>query len=165
VRSVSVVPELAAAVRRAVGEGTCTVVAPDHGARHRADLMAAALGQRSEASWIQKFRHPATGRVTAQGIVGPVPGGTAVIVDDILDTGKTVDLAVRLLRRRGFDRLFLVITHALMSGDAPARMRRLRFEKIVAADTVPLRKEAARLPGMTVVKVGRRLADAVLQAA
>lgn len=159
--SVSVVADMAAAVRGAIGDEACTVLAPDHGAKHRADLLAAGLGQRQEAAWVEKTRHPLTGKLTATEIRGALRGSTAVIIDDILDSGKTIELAARLLRRRGTTTLYLCITHGLFTGDAVARVRRLKFKGIFVADAVPLPKKAARLPRLRLVPIGPRLAAAV----
>lgn len=161
IESVSPVVDMAEAVREVLGDEPCTVVAPDHGARHRADLLAAGMGQKQEAAWVDKSRHPMTGKIDAREIRGPVQGTTAVLVDDILDSGKTIELAVRLLRRRGFKTFFLCVTHGLFDGNAPARIRRLKFKKIFVTDALPLKKEAARLPGLKIIRIGQRLADKI----
>jgi ribose-phosphate pyrophosphokinase len=158
IESVSPVVDMAEVLRKVLGDELCTVVAPDHGARHRADLLAAGLGQRQEAAWVDKSRHPLTGKIDASEIRGPVQGTIAVLIDDILDSGKTIELAVRLLRRRSFKTIFLCVTHGLFDGDAQARIRRLKLKNIFVTDALPLKKYVARLPGLKVVRFGRRLA-------
>ncbi|HTM67787.1 MAG TPA: ribose-phosphate diphosphokinase [Candidatus Binatia bacterium] len=160
ITSVSPVPDLAPALQVALAGKDFTIVAPDFGARHRAEAFADVLGHR-EPAWAEKRRDPSTGKVSLMDVHGDLRGDIAVITDDILDTGSTVELAVKMLRAKKFSKIFLVVTHPLFSDGAAARVRRLGIAKIITTNTVPLRKEAAKLPGIKVVDVTARIAAAV----
>jgi len=158
--SVSPVPDLASALQLSLGQKDFTVVAPDFGARHRAEAFADLLAHR-EPAWVEKRRHPVTGKLTLVDVHGDLRGEIAVIVDDILDTGGTIELAVKMLRAKRFKTFYLCISHPLFSKGAAARMRRLGIAKIVTTNTIPLSSDVARLRGMKVVDVTSRIAAAV----
>lgn len=159
---VSPVPDMAVAVQLALGGKDYTIVSPDFGARHRAEALAAVLGHR-EPAWVEKRRDPSTGAVSLVDVHGDLRGDVAVIVDDILDTGGTVELAVKMLRVKRFKSIYLCITHPVFAKGAVARIRRLGIPKIFVSNTIPLRADAAALPGMKVVDVTPLAAAAVLE--
>ncbi|HTK05184.1 MAG TPA: ribose-phosphate diphosphokinase [Candidatus Eisenbacteria bacterium] len=158
--SVSPVPDLAPALQLALGQKDFTIVAPDFGARHRAEAFADLLAHR-EPAWVEKRRDPNTGKVTLMDVHGDLRGDIAVIVDDILDTGGTIELAVKMLRAKRFKTIFLCVTHPVFSKGAAARIRRLGIARIITTNTIPLRSDAAKLPGLKVVDVTSRIAAAV----
>ncbi len=159
---VSPVPDMAVAVQLALGGKDYTIVSPDFGARHRAEALAAVLGHR-EPAWVEKRRDPSTGKVSLVDVHGDLRGDVAVIVDDILDTGGTVELAVKMLRVKRFETVFLCVTHPVFAKGAAARIRRLGLSKIFVSNTIPLRPDAAALPGIKVVDVTPLVAAAVLE--
>ena len=63
-------------------------------------------------------------------------GCTPVLVDDIISTGSTLAEAVRLLTGRGFARPFCVGVHAVLVGDAEARLQTAGVRRIVTCDTL-----------------------------
>jgi ribose-phosphate pyrophosphokinase len=92
-------------------------------------------------------------------IIGDVAGRTAVVVDDIVDTGSTLETAVNILRAGEADALHAIATHAVLSGDTPARLGRLDLEQLLVTDTVPL---PADVPSFVqVVSCAGLLADTV----
>lgn len=159
---VSPAPDMAVAVQLALGGKDFTVVSPDFGARNRAAALAAVLGDR-EPAWVEKRRDPSTGAVSLVDVNGELRGDIAVIVDDILDTGGTVELAVKMLRVKRFKTIYLCITHPVFAKGAVTRIRRLGLAKIFVANTIPLRRDAAALPGMTVVDVTPLVSSAALE--
>lgn len=160
ITSVSPVPDLAPALQTALAGKDFTIIAPDFGARHRAEAYADLLAHR-EPAWVEKRRDPSSGKVSLVDVHGDLRGDIAVITDDILDTGSTIELAVKMLRAKKFTKIFLCITHSLFSDGAVARIRRLGIAKIITTNTVPLSGDAAKLPGMKVVDVSARIAAAV----
>jgi ribose-phosphate pyrophosphokinase len=92
-------------------------------------------------------------------IIGDVAGRTAVVVDDIVDTGSTLEAAVHILRAGGAGALHAVAMHGVLSGDTPARLGRLELEQLLVTDTVPL--PAGVPPFVRVVSCAGLLADTV----
>ena len=92
-------------------------------------------------------------------IIGNVAGRGAVIVDDIIDTGATLQDAVRILRAGGAGPLHAVAMHPVLSGDTATRVAALGLEELLVTDTVPLPDGAP--PLVRVVSCAELLADTV----
>lgn len=123
-------------------QGNFTIVAPDHGARQRADRLCNLLDTRAPVCWLKKTRDPKTGRVHSGELFGVKKGTTAVIVDDILDTGDTIKECVITLKREGFKTFTLAVTHPIFSARAVHTLRALKFKRIFVSNTIPLAPQA-----------------------
>jgi ribose-phosphate pyrophosphokinase len=75
-------------------------------------------------------------------VIGDVKGKTALIIDDIIDTGGTLAAAGQTVLDAGAKCVYAAATHGLFSGDAHRILRDGPFEQIVVTDTVPLREGA-----------------------
>lgn len=159
--SVPFIQELAYAFRDAEpAHEDVVVVAPDKGAKDHANEFANYLKIGKECIWIEKERDPLTGAVR-QGLVhGLAHNGSAVLLDDMLDTGGTIEVSVNTLRERGFHNISLCVTHPIFSGEAPARISKLGFSHIIVSDTLPLSDAVARMKNITVVPAGPELYQA-----
>ncbi|MCV7221501.1 ribose-phosphate diphosphokinase [Mycolicibacterium elephantis] len=133
VESLSAVPTLAGRLVNEVPEGS-VVVAPDLGAAKLAERYAEIL--HGPVAVVRKQREDGS-TVTALDIAGDVSGRPAVVIDDMISTGGTIEAAVELLRRRGATPDILVAaTHGLFVHDAAGRLRDLELRRVVVADTV-----------------------------
>ena len=159
VRSLDVTKLLAGELKGALRWKNFIVMAPDRGAIAKARSFARAVGGRPQIVWADKVR-TASGKLVGMRLSASPRGTTAVIVDDLLDTGGTVARAVRLLRGRGVKDLYLCVTHPVFSGAAARLVNRLGFRRIIAADAFD-GGGARRLPNFRTVAVGRPLAKAV----
>ncbi len=121
------------------------VVAPDVGRAKLNQKFAEKVG--ADLAILTKER-PRHGEAESGYLIGDVRGKTAVVVDDIIDTGSTLSAAAQALIGGGVRRLFAAATHAVFSGDALAQLAALPFEQIVVTDTIPARLDA---PGNLVV--------------
>lgn len=157
--SVDPLPDMAPALRRGP-RGEFTVVAPDRGSAGRAERLAALLGRPGDVLVFEKKRTRFVG-VAVGRPEGRVAGASAVIVDDMLDTGATVAAAVVRLKEQGFRVFSLCATHPLFTGDAVKRIRRLKFSRIVCANTIPMAPRVRHLKGFVQVDLSRRLVAAV----
>jgi ribose-phosphate pyrophosphokinase len=75
-------------------------------------------------------------------VIGDVTGKTAIIVDDLIDTGGTLRAAGDAVMRAGATRVFAAATHAVFSGQAYENLAAAPFEQVVVTDTIPLRAGA-----------------------
>lgn len=110
------------------------VVAPDLGAGKLAERYASLLGL--SVAIVHKTRVTGT-TVRAEGLMGDVDGRPALIVDDMISTGATIDAAVRLLLDNGArPDVVVAATHGLFVGDAEERLARLPVRRLVVTDSL-----------------------------
>jgi ribose-phosphate pyrophosphokinase len=110
------------------------VVAPDLGAVKLAERYASLLGL--PVVVVRKTRVSGS-TVRAEELVGHVDGRSAVVVDDMIATGATVEAAVELLLDNGArHNVTVAATHGLFVGDAVDRLRRLPLGRLVVTDSL-----------------------------
>jgi len=112
------------------------VVAPDAGRVKLNKKFASKIG--AELAILDKER-PAQQVAEIGYVIGDVRGKTAVLVDDMIDTGGTLKAAAQTVLDEGADRVYAAATHAVFSGDAYENLAASKFEQIVVTDTIPLR--------------------------
>ncbi len=113
------------------------VVSPDTGGVARARAFAKAL--RVDMAIIDK-RRPKANEAEVMNIIGDVSGKNCIIVDDMIDTAKTLCKAAEALKIRGALKVFAYATHAVFSNEAVERINQSDIDEVVVSDTVPLRK-------------------------
>lgn len=134
VEMLTALPALGAAIDELV-PAEAVVVAPDLGAIKLAERYAAR--SRRTVAVVRKAR--LSGRaVRATQLIGEVAGRPAVIVDDMIATGATVEAAVGVLRDHGGTDTVVATTHAVLVADAAARIAALGVRHILVTDTLPL---------------------------
>jgi ribose-phosphate pyrophosphokinase len=135
------------------------VVATDVGAAKMARGYAKRLG--AGLAIIDK-RRPGPNEAEVLNVVGEVRGRRCVIPDDMVDTAGTMVNAIRGLRERGATEVYVIATHALLSGPAVDRLREADVMEVAVTDTVaiPAEKRGA-LPNLAVVSVANLLARAI----
>ena len=115
------------------------IVSPDAGGVERARAYAKRLG--ASLAIIDKRREsPNVSQV--MNIIGDVNGLTAVLVDDIVDTGGTLVRGAYALFEKGAKRVFACCTHPVFSGQAVKILMESPIEEMIVTDTIPLREEA-----------------------
>ncbi len=138
----------------------CLVVAPDAGSAKSAARFAGRLGLPSVAA--DKMRQSDTS-VLIDELLGKQVRGfrQAIIYDDEIATGGTVMAVAQLLLRYDIERIRVVCTHGLFTGDALKRLTSLpQIQEIVVTDTVPPPVEN-RPPHLTVLSVASIFGEAI----
>ncbi|RMF77203.1 MAG: ribose-phosphate pyrophosphokinase [Chloroflexi bacterium] len=116
-------------------------------------------------AFVEKRRVGNDDKAEAMSIIGDVAGKNVLLVDDEVNTAGSMEKAVAALRERGAKDIYLAFTHALLTGPACDRLRRMNVKEIVTTDTIPQSKDVlAKLPNMTVLSVGPLLAEVILRA-
>jgi ribose-phosphate pyrophosphokinase len=96
-------------------------------------------------------------------ITGPVADKVAIVGDDVITTGGTVEAGAAALREAGAKDIWLFVTHGLFafSHEAIDRIGRAGLAGIVTTDSVPI--DPLRRPdNMRVVSVSGLLAETIM---
>lgn len=133
------------------------VVAPDVGSAKMARGFARRLG--ATFAIIDK-RRPAANVSEIVNVVGDVEGRTCLITDDMIDTGGTIVQAVHALMERKARGVYVAATHALLSGDAVAKLSAAPLRELVVTDTIAVPPEK-KFPRMHVLSMAPLLANAI----
>ena len=111
------------------------IVSPDVGGVKRIEKVAEVLN--ASLAIIHKKRNEPN-QSEALAIIGDVRGKTAIIRDDIIDTGGTLAKAAALLKSRGATKVFAFCTHPIFSGNAIENISNSEIDLLGVTDTVPL---------------------------
>lgn len=93
-------------------------------------------------------------------VIGDVKGKTAVLVDDIIDTGGTITQGGRLLRQEGAQEVYACATHAVFSKPALERLSGNIFEEVIVTNTIGVPRDR-QFPGLTVLSVANLIGEAI----
>ena len=112
------------------------VIAPDDEemAIKRAEYAAKKIG--ADYDYLKKKRDRYTGEIKTFKKKLDVFGRDAIIIDDIISTGKTAANAAKILKEQGAQRIFAGVSHALLRGDALKIMMEAGIEEVVGTDSV-----------------------------
>jgi ribose-phosphate pyrophosphokinase len=132
VEMLTAVPLLADALHGAFPAGA-TIVAPDLGAAKLAERYAAVLSM--PVVVVRKHRLSGT-EVRTNGLMGDVPGTAALIVDDMVSTGGTIEAAARLLIDHGVQSIVVAASHVLPGDAASGRFATLPIERVVTTNSL-----------------------------
>lgn len=137
------------------------IVAPDTGRANRARGFAQRLGNQIPLAIIDK-RRSAPNQVEAVRVVGDVTGQTALIFDDMIDTGGTILKATEVLLAAGAKTVLVTATHGLFSGDAVNSVANSPLTEVVVTDTIwqPPEKQHPKIKTLSVASL---LAAAILR--
>lgn len=132
------------------GLGEVVVVSPDHGGAVRARKLAEVL--HAPIAIIDK-RRPKPNVAVAMNLIGEVKDKTAIIIDDMVDTGGTIASGVQMLKDHGAKKVYVTCSHAILSGPAIERLRATGLEEFVCTNTIDQTENKKAFPEMQVLSV------------
>ncbi|KAH8917841.1 phosphoribosyl pyrophosphokinase [Atractiella rhizophila] len=149
----------------------CIIVSPDAGGAKRATSLADrldvdfALINRRRSKKGSDGKHE-LGRMEI--LVGDVKGKAscprkiAVLLDDMCDTGETLQLAAHTLHDAGAKQIYAVVAHGLLSGSAPEIIKELPLDRLVVTNTIS-QKEHLKVAGdkIEVIDISPVLAESI----
>ncbi|WP_166984295.1 ribose-phosphate diphosphokinase [Paramicrobacterium fandaimingii] len=136
-----------------------TVVSPDMGRVRVADNWSDKLG--APLAIIHKRRDPLVpNQVSVHEIVGDVKGRVCLLVDDLIDTGRTIVKAAEALKENGATGVVVASTHAVFSDPAAEILQSSSIDKVVVTDTLPLTADQ-KFEKLEVLSIAPLLARAI----
>ncbi|KAJ9643596.1 ribose-phosphate pyrophosphokinase [Coniosporium tulheliwenetii] len=142
------------------GYREAVIVSPDAGGAKRATAIADALGM--PFALIHKERRPTqiTERQNAtMMLVGDVAHRTAILIDDLADTSNTITRAAKLLKKEGATKVYALVTHGVLSGDAIERINASALDKVVVTNSVDQTENERKCPKLEVLEIGHVFAE------
>ncbi|KAG0745660.1 hypothetical protein G6F57_006699 [Rhizopus arrhizus] len=112
------------------------IVSPDAGGAKRATSIAEKLCM--DFALVHKERpkvHQAQKKESM--LVGDVRGRNCVLVDDITDTSYTITKAARLLREKGAQKIYAIVSHAVLSADALSHINQSAIDELIVSNSTP----------------------------
>jgi len=152
-------PVLLEHFRAKLDPSTLAVVSPDMGRVRVADIWSDKLG--APLAIIHKRRDPLVpNQVSVHEIVGDVSGKVCLLVDDMIDTGRTIVKAAEALKKNGAIGVVVAATHAIFSDPAFDILQAEAIDQVVVTDTLPI-PEDKRWDRLTVLPIAPLLARAI----
>jgi len=134
VSALSLIPQLIEEL-----DGNIVVVSPDIGGIKRTEIFAKNINL--EFAFFAKYRSkPGEIAEKETKLVGNVGGKNVLLIDDMIDTGQTMEIAAREVKQAGANKIWAFATHAIFSGDAQRKLEKSPIEKIIVTDTIPNEK-------------------------
>jgi ribose-phosphate pyrophosphokinase len=138
-----------------------TVVAPDAGRVRVCERWTDRLG--CPLAIIHKRRDPdVANRVKVLEVVGEVAGRTAILVDDMIDTGATIANAAEILFAQGADKVIVTATHGVLSGPAVDLLKNSAVSEVIVTNTLPIQPEK-QFDKLTVLSIAPLIARAITE--
>jgi len=135
-----------------------TIVSPDAGGVERArayakrlDAALAIVDKRRDQPNVAEVHH----------VIGEVEGRTALIVDDMVDTGGTLGEVANALKHAGAREVIASCSHAVLSGKALEKIEASPLSKLIVTDSIPLSEEQKRSPKIVVLSIAELLGKAI----
>jgi ribose-phosphate pyrophosphokinase len=113
------------------------VVSPDVGGVARARAFAKLMSDAPLA--IIDKRRSAHNIAESLTVIGEVKGKTAILIDDMIDTGGTICSGANLLKKEGAKRIFACASHAVFSPPSYERLSsKDLFEQVIVTNSIPV---------------------------
>ena len=152
-------PVLLEHFKKQLDPDTVTVVSPDMGRVRVADIWSDKLG--APLAIIHKRRDPKVpNQVSVHEIVGEVEGRVCLLVDDLIDTGRTIAKAAEALKANGATGVVVAATHAVFSDPAVEVLQSDFIDQVVVTDTLPVSADK-HWDRLTVLPIAPLLARAI----
>jgi len=117
-------------------------------------------------AFIEKRRVANDAKAEALTIIGEVNSRDVILVDDEVDTGRSIAQAVNLIKENGAQRIFVTFVHPIFSADAVERLAALPVTEYITTDSIPveLEKQAAFGKRLTILTIAPLLGEVIRRA-
>ena len=139
-------------------KGDIVVVSPDAGGVERVrelgkrlNASIAIIDKRREKANVSKVMH----------VIGDVKNKTAILLDDMIDTGGTIVQAAEAIMEGGAKAVYACCSHAVLSGNAIERIDNSSLTELISTNTIPLSENAQKSKKIRVLDVSSILGEAI----
>ncbi len=117
-------------------------------------------------AFVEKRRTGQADKPEALTIIGNVKGRDVIVVDDEVDTARSVSQAVNLAKSNGARNIFLLFVHPVFSEGAVERLATLPLTEIITTDTIPIppQKRTALGDTLKILSVAPLLGEVIRRA-
>ncbi|MBU9720615.1 MULTISPECIES: ribose-phosphate diphosphokinase [Bacillaceae] len=136
------------------------VVAPENNGVVRARKFANTLD--APLALIDRNRRSSSNFHQSTDIMGEVAGKTAIIIDDMVDTARTVTSAAKALIEKGAVEVYGCCTHPVLSDPAVERIQESEIIELVTTNTLDL-PERKRIDKITTLSIAKPLAEMIMK--
>ncbi|MGD0089040.1 MAG: ribose-phosphate diphosphokinase [Planctomycetota bacterium] len=142
---------------RELGLPALTILSPDLGRTKMTEKFARRLN--ASLAVIEKRRMGDT-EVVKGHVVGEIKGRDALIVDDMIATGGSIQQAVQTALEYGARSVSVAATHPVFSGRALERLSALQIRELAVCDTIEVKKRPENVQ-LKILSVAPLLAEAI----
>lgn len=138
-----------------------TLVSPDMGGIRRIKIISELLGGMPFVATV-KERDLNSGEIEMNTIEGTIEKWQerALIVDDMISSGKTIVKSAELLKKQGVEEISVFATHAIFSSEAPEMLQNSSVRKVFVTDSVFIPKEK-RFEKLEIISLAQEIAKAL----
>jgi len=135
------------------------VVSPDTGGTARARLMSEKIN--CDLAIGDKRRLSNDSNAEVLNLIGDVKDKTAILFDDIIDTGGSLAKMGSLLVKKGATHIYAACSHGILSGNAVQKIEKSPIEKLFITDSIPLTPENQKSEKIEQISIAELLAIAI----
>jgi len=74
-------------------------------------------------------------------LIGSVNGKDCILIDDMIDSGQTLNRASEELKRQGAKKIYAYVTHGVFGDGALDNIKRSSLSKLIVSNTIEIPKE------------------------
>ncbi|KAK0502630.1 phosphoribosyltransferase-like protein [Armillaria luteobubalina] len=155
-------PLMLAYIKREIeGYKNGIIVSPDAGGAKRTTAIADKLGADFALIHRKRCGKGVDAPEQMEILVGDVKDKVAILVDDMIDTGKTLTLAAKTLREKGARSVHALVSHGLFSEANMSLIEQLPIEQLVVTNTIPQKQHQAQCSKLVTVDISPILAESI----
>ena len=83
-------------------------------------------------------------------VIGDVEGKDVVLVDDMVDTARTICKAAEIILEKGANSVRALATHGVLSGNAYENIENSVLSELLITDTNPVKQESPKIKVLSV---------------
>ena len=137
------------------------IVSPDAGRANRVRAFARRLKTGLPIAIVDK-RRTGPNQAIVSNVIGDVKGKTALIYDDMLDTGGTMVEGAQAIIEHGAKEVYACVVHPLLSRNATQKISESFIKELVVTDTIKLSPERM-VDKIKILSVAGLLGEAILR--